>query len=192
MNVLLKYVKKRRIIVLFASILLILGIIIGFMVAVNSKSSFIPILNQYKDNIKGLTLINLISHFSILAFLLITSIIIIGIPLYIITFFIEGLNVGFLITIFSLIFKIKGFLFSLLFIFFNNLFFLIFLFLLFPKCLEITRNIIGHFLYKKDNEEVILKLVMVGLISILIMFFGDFISFFISPKILKFFHFLLS
>ena len=192
MNVLLKYVKKRRIIVLFASILLILGIIIGFMVAVNSKSSFIPILNQYKDNIKGLTLINLISHFSILAFLLITSIIIIGIPLYIITFFIEGLNVGFLITIFSLIFKIKGFLFSLLFIFFTNLFFLIFLFLLFPKCLEITRNIIGHFLYKKDNEEVILKLVMVGLISILIMFFGDFISFFISPKILKFFHFLLS
>ena len=111
MNVLLKYVKKRRIIVLFASILLILGIIIGFMVAVNSKSSFIPILNQYKDNIKGLTLINLISHFSILAFLLITSIIIIGIPLYIITFFIEGLNVGFLITVFSLIFKIKGFYF---------------------------------------------------------------------------------
>ena len=189
MNVIVKYMKKRRTIMLFVSILLILGIIMGIVIAFNSKSEFISILNQYKSNINGLTFINLITHFSILAFLLISSILAIGIPLFTMIFFIEGLNIGFIITIFSLTFRLNGFLFSILFLLFTNLIFLIFL--LFPKCLEICRNVIGRILYKKDNEVYILRLIGISLILIFIAFIIDFISFLISSYILNIFHFLL-
>ena len=191
MNVIVKYMKKRRTIMLFVSILLILGIIMGIVIAFNSKSEFISILNQYKSNINGLTFINLITHFSILSFLLISSILAIGIPLFTMIFFIEGLNIGFIITIFSLTFRLNGFLFSILFLLFTNLIFLIFLFLLFPKCLEICRNVIGRILYKKDNEVYILRLIGISLILIFIAFIIDFISFLISSYILNIFHFLL-
>ena len=191
MNVIVKYMKKRRTIMLFVSVLLILGIIMGIVIAFNTKNDFIPLLTQYKSNIKGLTFINLISHFSILCFLLISSILAIGIPLFTMTFFIEGLNIGFLITIFSLTFKLNGFLFALLFILFTNILFLIFLFLLFPKCLEICRNVIGRILYKKDNEIFILRLIGLSLVLIFIAFTAEFISFLISSHILNIFHFLI-
>ncbi len=192
MNVIVKYMKKRRTLMLFASILLIIGIIMGVIIAFNSKPEFIPLLTQYKSNIKGLTFINLMSHFSILTFLLVSSTLAIGIPLFTMVFFIEGLNIGFLITIFSITFRLNGFLFSLLFILFTNLIFLIFLFLLFPKCLEICRNVIGRILYKKDNEVFILRLVGLSLILIFIAFIIEFISFLISSHILNIFQLLFT
>ena len=67
----------------------------------------------------------------------------------------------------------------------------IFLFLLFPKCLEICRNVIGRILYKKDNEVFILRLVGLSLILIFIVFIIEFISFLISSHILNIFHFLI-
>ncbi len=163
----------------------------GIMIAFKTKTSFIPILKQYSNNINGLTWLNLTSHFTLLAFLLITSIIIIGIPFYLIFLFIEGINIGFLITIFTLIFHIKGLIYALFFILFTNFFILIPLYLMFFKCLEISRNIIGHFLYKKDNETIILKNIMASLIIILISLIGDFIFFLISSKILNIISFLL-
>ena len=177
---------------LFTWIILLIGLIVGIIIAFQSKNTFIPVLKEYQQQINGLTFINLFTHFCLLAFLLITSIMVIGIPLYIIIFFIEGLNIGFIITIFSLIFKIKGLIFSLIFLFFTNFIFLLALFLIFPKCIEIARNIIGHFLYHKENEALILNLLIAGLIFILFALLIDLIFFFISPKILNLFHFLIT
>ncbi len=176
---------------LFLSIILIIGSTMGILIAIKTKTSFIPILNQYQEKINGLTWLNLITHFTILTFLLITSIVLIGIPFYFIVLFIEGINIGFLATIFFLIFKIKGFIFSIFFIIFTNFFIIAFLFLLFPKCLEISRNIISHFLYKKDNEIVILKYIMSSLIFIFISLIGDLLFLLISPKVLNILSFLL-
>ena len=182
MNVAIKYFKKRRILCLFIGIILISGLITGLILAINSKNDFLPILNNYQNNIKGLTLPNLLIHFSILAFLLISSLIFLNIPLFIGFIFIEGINCGFLLTIFTITFKLS----------FTNILFLVFLILIFFKSLDITKNIINHFISKKDNELVLFKLILTALILILIALISDFILFLISPKILNIFHFLLT
>ena len=192
MNVAIKYFKKRRILCLFLGIILISGLITGLILAINSKNDFLPILNNYQNNIKGLTLPNLLIHFSILAFLLISSLIFLNIPLFIGFIFIEGINCGFLLTIFTITYKLKGFIFAMLFLSFTNILFLVFLILIFFKSLDITKNIINHFISKKDNELVLFKLILTALILILIALISDFILFLISPKILNIFHFLLT
>ena len=63
MKGLIKYIKKRQFLMLFTWIILLIGLIVGIIIAFQSKNTFIPVLKEYQQQINGLTFINLFTHF---------------------------------------------------------------------------------------------------------------------------------
>lgn len=191
MNGLVNYLRKHNTIFLFLGILIIWGVISGVVIGFKYHETMKVTLEVFKDNISGLSWSNLLSHFGLFTFLLITSFFIVGILFYLMVLFLEGLNIGFLLTIFLLKFHIKGFLFAILLFIIKHgiaLFGLIFLFF---KCLELARSNIGKIIYKKNNDQHLMKYLKNAFYLIIICLVGDILMLFLGSKILHVFDFLL-
>ena len=192
MNILVQYIKRRRMQYYFIFVIFVLGIITGILLGMAHQDAINPFILHYANNIRGLTLANIMMHLLICSLLFICSYFVFGLFLWIICFFLVGLSLGFLIISFTILFHFKGFLFALLFIIFTNSVFFLTIFFLFLKCLDIARGQISFLLYKKENKLQMYNLIKSSLVLFLILIIGDAMAFLSSYKLLSFFHFLLT
>ena len=147
MQKLLKSNKKYFLCVL---VIIGVGILAGFIyynLLINDvKLNIIDTLKNYPKFTYNAILKDLI----FMSIIIVLSFIIIGMPLGIFYLFYESLAMGFIMQIFLVTFKFKGFLFALLYLIINKLIPLILIIFFLRKIINISRYVIGLLIYKND------------------------------------------
>ena len=127
--------KNKKYLIFMLSIVLI-GLIVGIIYyisqSIDVKNRIISIISNY-DSFKYNAIFK---DLIIMSILLVSSFLVIGIPLALFYLFYEGVSIGFLISIFLASFKIKGLIYLLFFLFVNKCisFLLLFLFIQKIEC----------------------------------------------------------
>ena len=192
MYILKRYLKQKKYILLFLSIIVLIGFIVGCYLVNQNYSYLEPSVLSFSMNLEYQTFNYVFYHFFFLVIAFLLSFFIIGIPLLLTLIFYEGVSFGFLISIFLVIYGLKGTLFALIFIILTKLGYFIVLNLIFLKCLEIARKMIGKYLYHTDPSNYIKKNALGVTIYIIVVILIDFIILKCSNSILVFFRFLIS
>lgn len=180
-----KFINDHKNYLLFAVIVIGLGILIGILyyqfLDENNKNNIVLTITNY-NNFK---FNNVLKDLIIMSLLLVSSFFIIGIPLSIFYLFYESFSLGFLLNTFFATFKIKGIIYFLLYFISNKLIVLLLMIFFIKKIINISRYIIGYLIYRRDST--IKDKIMINfkkcLYSILIIFIINIILFFISPYI---------
>ena len=184
--------KNKKYLIFMLSIVLI-GLIVGIIYyisqSIDVKNRIISIISNY-DSFKYNAIFK---DLIIMSILLVSSFLVIGIPLALFYLFYEGVSIGFLISIFLASFKIKGLIYLLLFLLVNKCLSFLLIFLFIQKIINIGRYVIGLIIYK--NETVIKEKVIQNFISslsyIIIIFILNIFLYFLSSFLFKHLSFLL-
>lgn len=181
--------KEHKNLWIFLSIILIFGIGVGIYFGITNPHTLENTLTNY-------TLENQITHFSlnhftIFSVLLISSFLLIGIPLAIGYLFYEGMSLGFCITLFLSSFHIKGLLYIITFSIVTKLIFLCIYYLFFLKILNIAKCIISWVIYKNNKKDQLVHLTIGCLILLLFLFCYDLFLDFAGIKFIHALSFLL-
>lgn len=185
------YIRKKKYLFLFFSVLLLFGFIIGLLLGISNIDILRESVTYYAENIQNRSYNYLFIHFFILVIGLGTSFVGLGIPILCTLLFYEGLSFGFIISIFSVTCGIGGFLFSLLFLIITKVIYLFLFLLFFLKCIEIARKMIGKFIYKTEFPHIVISLLKASILFICFIFINDLVVLFLGNKILPIFGFLI-
>jgi len=178
-----KLILKHKNYLKFIVIILLLGLLTGIIY-------YSLLNNEIKDNIAE-TLLNynnyryngIIKDLIIMSLLLVTSLFVIGIPCSLFYLFYESLSIGFLISIFFASFKFSGLLYILIYILINRVLLLILMIIFVRKVINISRYIIGFFIYRKETQignKIILNFEKSIYIIIFVLIINIFLYFFSS------------
>ncbi len=184
--------KNKKYLIFMLSIVLI-GLIVGIIYyisqSIDVKNRIISIISNY-DSFKYNAIFK---DLIIMSILLVSSFLVIGIPLALFYLFYEGVSIGFLISIFLASFKIKGLIYLLFFLLVNKCLSFLLIFLFIQKIINIGRYVIGLIIYK--NETVIKEKVIQNFTSslsyIIIIFILNIFLYFLSSFLFKHLSFLL-
>lgn len=184
--------KKKKYLLCF-SVVLLFGIISGLMF-------YLSIEGNIKDNILfSLTsyeigpINNIIKHIIILSILLISSLLVVGVPLSLFYLYYEGISIGFVFAIFFAKFGLSGLLYSLIYLIISNLIFILLLSIFVKKIFNISGLVLNHIVYRRQSiikDKLIINFKNAILILIFIIIY-DILLYFFSEKILLIFVFLL-
>lgn len=178
---------------LFCLIILILGNISGII-----YYNFLDV--SIKENI-SITLAQqsffnynfILKHLIIMSVILVLSFLLIGLPIGFCYLLYEGFSLGFLVSIFFASFKFSGILYFIIYLLLNKLVVLILYILFLKRIFDISRNIIGVIIYKRDSN--ILNKIYLNfkkcIYFILFVLVLNIALYFLNPVIFKFFSFLL-
>ena len=166
-----KSLKEHKNLWLFLAIILAFGMGVGIYFGITSK-------DLLKNTVTNYSLTEQFTHFSVNHFvvfsvLLITSLLLIGIPLAISYIFYEGMSIGFCFTLFISTFHFKGFLYMLAFTILTKIIFFLLFCYFFLKILNISKSIIAWMIYKKNKKDTIVHLMIGCLLLLLILFCYD-------------------
>ncbi len=189
-----KLIRKHKKYLIFVLTVVLVGIVVGFIYANlqsgNIKANIINTLEgigtfRYNAIFKDLIIMSL---------LLVSSFLIIGLPLCLFYLFYEGISLGFLISIFMMTFKIKGLIYILIYLLFNKIITLFIMFFFLKHVINIGRYVIGLIIYKKDSliKEKIFLNFMTSLKYIIVLFVINIILYFLSYFLMSKFSFLLN
>ncbi len=172
---------------LFTGIIILIGILAGVLyfqllnndVHERIKETIVS-LNYFKSNA-------ILKDLIIMAIILVLTFFIIGVPLGIFFIFYESVTMGFIISVFFSIYKIKGLVFAILYLLITRLLTLILVVIFIKKIINIGRYIIGFLIYKKDEiiKEKILLNFRNSLYIIIFVLIINIILYFSSSYILK-------
>jgi len=132
-------------------IILLVGLIVGIFYYFSLSSNIKEDISNTLLNYNNFRYNAIVKDLIVMSFLLVTSIFIIGIPCSIFYLFYESLSIGFLLSIFTVNFKITGLIYILLYFLINKLIGLILMLFFIKKIINISRYIIGIIIYKKDT-----------------------------------------
>ncbi len=186
--------KKNKKYLIFALVIVLIGLIVGIiyynMQSSNIKENIIYTLSSYGSFKYNAILKDLI----ITSLLLVSSFLIIGLPLSLFYLFYEGLSIGFLISIFLSAFKIKGLIYIVIYLLFNKILTLIIMIFFIKKIIDIARLSIGYIIYKKDSiiKEKIMSSFISSLSYIIILLIINICLYFISIPLFNKLTFLLN
>ena len=166
-------IKNKKNLWLFLGIIFLFGIGVGIYFGLQTNGILENTLTNFNLNFQEQTTHFSIIHFVLLCILLISSILIIGIPLAIAYLFYEGISIGFCFTIFTITYNLKGFLFIFLFFLITKVLFLIIYSLFFFKILNLGKSIISWVIYKNNKKDYIFKLITNCLVLMIFLFFYD-------------------
>lgn len=176
---------------LFLIIIFLFGASVGIYFAFQSSSGFSNLLNNYATTFTEQRTYFAVTHFVILAVLLISSFLLIGVPLSIAYLFYEGISFGFCLSLFSILFSFKGFLFIFLFLLLTKIpFYLIYNFFL-SKLISIGKSVLTWVLAKNNKKDQLVSLAISCLILISILFVYDLFLDFLGMKAIYSLEFLL-
>lgn len=133
------------------SIILLIGLIVGIFYYFSLSSNIKEDISNTLLNYKNFRYNAIVKDLVVMSFLLVTSIFIIGIPCGFFYLFYESLSIGFLLSIFTVNFKITGLIYILLYILINKIIVLILMLFFIKKIINISRYIIGIIIYRKDT-----------------------------------------
>ena len=184
--------------VLFCLILVILGIVCGslFVVILNSsdKSLVIEYIETFIDTIKNnnFNYIDTLKNTLIINYLVIVIISILGftyflVPLNILILFYKSFVIGFSLSSFILVYKIKGLLLSIVYIFPHLIINILLFSLLIAFTLKLSIKMINSIIKKKDiNMRVYFnKYLYTGLFIFIVLTISSLYESFVTPYLLK-------
>ena len=184
--------------VLFCLILVILGIVCGslFIIILNSsdKSLVIEYIETFIDTIKNnnFNYIDTLKNTLIINYLVIFIISILGftyflVPLNILILFYKSFVIGFSLSSFILVYKIKGLLLSIVYIFPHLIINILLFSLLIAFTLKLSIKMINSIIKKKDiNMRVYFnKYLYTGLFIFIVLTISSLYESFVSPYLLK-------
>lgn len=181
--------KKYRNTWIFIGIILLFGIGVGIYFGVTCQNVLTNTLTNYVLDNQSTHFS--ITHFTVLSILLISSFLLIGIPLAISYLFYEGMSIGFCITLFSISFHLRGFLYIVLFLIITKIVYIVIFSYFFIKILNIGRNIISWIIYKNHKRDQLVHQTIGCLILILLIFGYDLFLDFVGMNLVNFLSFLL-
>ena len=149
------YLKQKKYLVLFISVLALSGAIVGLYLGITNIEFLKEDVLYYTSHINNQSYNYILFHFFAVVISIVTSFFAIGIPLLCTLLFYEGMTVSFLIGIFSVTYGISGTLFACCFLIITKLVYFIILLFLFSKCLKIARKMIGKYIYKTDPSIIV-------------------------------------
>lgn len=192
----LTWTSSNKNLIKFLVSLFIMGILIGIFIYIKEptliKNSIVNELSLLKTTLLNTNQNNFIYHILLLSVFLLSSILVLGIPLILFYFFYEAVSIGFLISAFINYKKITGIIYSAIFILFSKLLFYISLGYILIISIKYSKKIIKSIKYKdyKIYEYIFAHLVKMFFIFFIIIISDIFIYFF-TNKILNYFIFLL-
>ena len=185
------YLKEKKYLVLFISILTLFGVIVGLYLGITNIEFLKENVFYYASHINSQSYNYILFHFFAVVISIVTSFFAIGIPLLCTLLFYEGMTIGFLIGIFSITYGIPGTLFAILFLIITKLVYLIILLFLFSKCLKIARKMIGKHIYKTDPSIIVSHLLKGCICLTVILLIYDGLLYLFGSQIINFLSFLL-
>lgn len=187
-----KYIQKKKYIFLFLGSLLLFGSIIGLVLSMKNMDILESHVIFYQSHLDTVSYNYLLFHFFLLVISIATSFFGVGILLLCAIVFYEGITIGFVIGAFTEVFDLSGALFSLIFCLITKGIYLCLLTLIFIKCIQIARKMIGFYIYKKDQKKTVIQLLKSSIICFILIFINDFLLLILGTKIISLFHFLIS
>lgn len=181
--------KKGKYKILFLVLLLIIGILLGILYYnwqnEGMKEVLIKTINL--NEIGKLRINNFFQHLFLFPTFILLLFVVIGFPISLFYLFYEGFSFGFTASIIIVAWKLKGVWFVAKYLLFFKLLYIPFLILFNLKMLDCLRNIIGLYIYRKEerikrNLIVNFRKMIVYLIIILIIDIG---VYFLSPTIFR-------
>lgn len=157
----MNYLKRNKNIIIFLSIILVIGLGCGIILGIYQSSSFKDLFTDNKLVIKDMLLNNdvnnILPHLLTLLFLLISNSLVITYLFSIIYLFYNGLAIGFNIYLLTIIYGFKGILFSILYNIVFKLIFISLLLFFLIKGLLISKQIYLYFISNKLSLKKYLK-----------------------------------
>ncbi|MBR1413859.1 MAG: hypothetical protein IJ574_04245 [Bacilli bacterium] len=184
---------NRKRIIIFMITILILGIITGIIYYYKLPNlTKNVLLENISNTILKSNISIMITHIIMLIIILISSFIIVGLPLSYFCLFYEGLSIGFNIIVLFTYKGVKGLIYSLIYnILYKFIFIAMFLIFIY-KITSLTYNIFKLIILKDKNiKRTISNKLKSILLIILFIFIVDIINYFLNPYILNVFKNLL-
>ena len=157
----MNYLKRNKNIIIFLSIILVIGLGCGIILGIYQSSSFKYLFTDNKLVIKDMLLNNdvnnILPHLLTLLFLLISNSLVITYLFSIIYLFYNGLAIGFNIYLLTIIYGFNGILFSILYNIVFKLIFISLLLFFLIKGLLISKQIYLYFISNKLSLKKYLK-----------------------------------
>ncbi|MDD2505018.1 MAG: stage II sporulation protein M [Bacilli bacterium] len=176
--------------------LFIVGLFVGLFIYIKQpsliKTSILSELQNLGSILNSANQNNFIYHILLLSFIMVISILVIGLPIILFYFFYESVSMGFLIASFFHYKKFSGLLYSLIFLIVNKIIIYVALTYIFIMSLRYAKKVIIS-IQRKDYKiyEYIFNHVIKMLFIIAIVIISDIFIYFFSNKILAYFIFLL-
>lgn len=142
--------KQRKNTIVFLLIIALIAIFCGVLYFYKVNNTIIANLKLDFTNINFSS--NIIYHVIFLSVILFFSFCIIGAILGLFLFFYEFLSIGFLASLFFSSFGVSGIIYCVIFIILYKMLYIICLSQIFINSLYLSKNILGFFLLKKDND----------------------------------------
>ena len=158
----------------------------------NSEASKEIILSNINNYLQDMNPVNgILYHILILSSLLISSFLIIGIPLSIFFLFYNGFSIGFIITSLTSIFSTKGLIYGIIYVLITKGLFILLLLLFIKSLIKISGIILDKIINKINIKERIYYLIIRCIVIISIVLLVDILLYFFGVTILNIFNFLL-
>jgi len=183
--------KKRKKAMLFLSILFILGLVSGFIYFNKINDTIVINLQEKLLDIKFNS--NIWFHIIFLALIFFFSALLIGSLFGLFVYFYESLSIGFIIGVYFSYGGLAGVMYSIIYVLIYKAFYIFFLSVILIKTFDIGRNLIGYFVFKKDDElknKVIINFILIIKLALFIIIYDLFLTFF-GNNILSIFSFLI-
>lgn len=184
MQKLLKYKKY----LIFVFVIIIVGFVAGFIYYHLLKSNTQNDILYTLHNLTNYRYNAIIKDLTITSLLLVLAFLVIGLPLGIFYLFYESAALGFLFSTFLAAFKIKGLFYALMVFLVNRLIPLILIVFFMLRIINISRYVIGLFIYKKD-QAIISKIMLNFKNSLYLLVFlllYNIFLYFVTPSIFNF------
>ncbi len=158
----------------------------------NSEASKEIIFSNINNYLQDMNPVNgILYHVLILSSLLISSFLIIGIPLSIFFLFYNGFSVGFIIASLTNIFSTKGLIYGIIYVLITKGLFILLLLLFIKSLIKISGIILDKVINKKNIKERIYYLIIRCIVIIGIILLIDILLYFFGVTILNIFNFLI-
>jgi len=184
--------KKHHKLLLFLSIVFIIGLFSGFIYFNVVKDS---VLINLKDELFSLTFNsnNFVFHSIVLSIVIIFSFLAIGSILGLFIYFYEAMSVGFILGAFFSYYGVSGFVYGIIYNLIFKILYLLCFTVILIKAFNFSKNVIGYFLLKKDGS--LKNLAISNFISIikflLIIILNDILLLLIGNNLIEMFGFLI-
>ena len=171
----------------------LIALIIGF-VLFNNESNVIKdgVLNSIKD--LDINIINsrenvFLIHLGLVSIFIVLSIIVIGMPIFLIYYFYEFVSIGYLLSVFFSYKKFNGLLFGVVFTCINKMLFLVILSYFLINMINYTRKYINSI--KLNKNDLIINYLYKCFFVILLVIINDLFLYFLGNKLTSIFLFLI-
>ena len=181
---------------LFIGIILLIGIISGFFffgtLNLDLQNTIKTAITNYFLNINSIKINQILIHLLIMSFLAILSFLLMGLPANLLYIFCNGFVLGFIISVYTIVNGLNGFIFSLIYIIITKIPFILVLMLFTTTSLKISIYLFNIVIKKDKSIKTKISLLFKKMLfCITLVFFIDLFIYFVGDNLINVFNFLV-